>query len=88
MAARRYVVVLERTPSNWGAYAPDVWGCIATGKSREEALNNIKEALEFHFEGMHVDGESIPLPGTWTAEVEIEVPELSTQDTLARLETR
>jgi predicted RNase H-like HicB family nuclease len=75
MARKRYVVVLEQTPNNWCAYAPDVWGCIATGKTREETERNIREALEFHFEGMSESGEEIPAPGTWTAMVDVEVPE-------------
>jgi predicted RNase H-like HicB family nuclease len=75
MAKRRYVVVLEEGPNNWGAYVPDVWGCVSTGKTRQEAEQNIREALEFHFDSLADHNEPIPPPGTWTAEVEVEVPE-------------
>ncbi len=72
---KRYVVALEDGDGNWSAYAPDVWGCVATGKTRAETERTIREALEFHFRHLHQDGDPIPRPGTWTSEVEVEVPE-------------
>jgi predicted RNase H-like HicB family nuclease len=51
-----------------------VWGCITTGKSREEVERNIVEALAGHFAVMRDSGEAIPAPGTWTSEVEVDVP--------------
>jgi predicted RNase H-like HicB family nuclease len=66
---------VEEGPNNWSAYVPDVWGCITTGKTREEVERNIVEALTGHFAVMHESGETIPPPGTWTAEVEVEVPD-------------
>ena len=75
MAKRRYVVVLEEGPNNWGASVPDVWGCVSTGKTREEAERNIREALAFHFESLRDHNEPIPAPGTWTTEVEVELPD-------------
>ncbi len=89
MARKQYVVVLEEGPNNWSAYVPDVWGCVATGKTREEVTRNIQEALEFHFEGLHEDGDPIPAPGTWTAVVEVEVPcETSAVGASHQVETR
>ena len=58
----RYAVVFEQTPNNYGAYAPDVPGCISTGKTWEEMQEMIREALAFHIEGMVEDGEPIPEP--------------------------
>jgi predicted RNase H-like HicB family nuclease len=57
-----YVVILEEGPKSWGAYVPDLPGCVAVGETREEALAMIREAIEFHLEGMKQDGQSIPTP--------------------------
>ena len=67
-AAMKYTVVIEKTPNNYAAYVPDLPGCVATGKTREELLEQIREAIEFHIEGMLEDGEPVPEPQT-TAEV-------------------
>ena len=58
----RYAVVFEQTPNNYGAYAPDVRGCVSTGSTWEEIQANIREALAFHIEGMAENGETIPEP--------------------------
>jgi predicted RNase H-like HicB family nuclease len=68
----RYTVVLEQAPNNWAAYVPDLPGCITTGATREETLANIREAIALHLESMAEDGDPIPTPGTWVAEVEID----------------
>ena len=47
-----YTVILEKGESSYGAFVPDLRGCIAAGESKEEALNLIKEAIEFHIEGL------------------------------------
>ena len=57
-----YAVVFEQTPNNYGAYVPDVPGCISTGKTWDEMLAMIREALVFHLEAMLVDGEPLPEP--------------------------
>lgn len=57
-----YVVILESGPENWSAYVPDLPGCVSTGTSREDVLKNIREAIEFHIEGMKEDGDPIPPP--------------------------
>lgn len=61
---KEYAVVLERGENNWSAYVPDLPGCIATGKTREETLAMIREAVAFHIEGMRLHGEPIPEPTT------------------------
>ena len=58
----KYAVVFEQTPNNYGAYAPDVPGCVSTGKTWDEIRANIREALSFHIEGMVQNGEPIPEP--------------------------
>lgn len=51
----RYAVVIEKAESNYSAYVPDLPGCIATGATVEEAESQIREAIEFHLEGMRED---------------------------------
>ncbi len=64
----RYLVVVERGPTSFGAYVPDLPGCIAVGETREEVLASIHEAIEFHLVGLKEDGQPIP-PPTSTGEV-------------------
>jgi predicted RNase H-like HicB family nuclease len=71
---RRYAVIVEKGITGFGAYAPDVPGCIATGETSEEALRQFKEALEFHLEGLLEDGEDIPPPASTWAWVELDGP--------------
>jgi predicted RNase H-like HicB family nuclease len=58
----RYAIVVEKTVNNYSAYAPDLPGCVATGHTIEEAEREIREAIEFHIEGMVEDGLPIPQP--------------------------
>lgn len=67
----RYLVVVERGPSSYGAYVPDLPGCIAVGESREEVLASIHEAIEFHLEGLREDGQPIPPPRSSSELVEV-----------------
>ena len=67
----RYSVVYERSLRNWSAYVPDLPGCIATGKTREELERRIREAIEMHLEGMRAEGLPIPEPTTETGAVEV-----------------
>ncbi len=57
-----YAVVFEQTPNNYGAYVPDVPGCISTGQTWDEMQAMIREALVFHIEGLLEDGEPLPAP--------------------------
>ncbi|WP_333158391.1 type II toxin-antitoxin system HicB family antitoxin [Microcoleus sp. AT3-A2] len=60
----RYAIVIEKTPHNYSAYAPDLPGCAATGATLAEVQQQIKEAIEFHLEGLRKDGLLIPQPTT------------------------
>jgi predicted RNase H-like HicB family nuclease len=60
----QYLVVIERGPSSYGAYVPDLPGCVAVGQTREEVETLIHEAIEFHIEGMREDGQPIPEPSS------------------------
>ena len=66
----KYTVVIERTPNNYAAYVPDLPGCVATASSRHEVLKEIQEAIEFHIEGMRLDGDTVPEPQTTAAVVD------------------
>ena len=66
-----YVVVYEQTGNGWSAYVPDLPGCVAAGKTREETESLIREAILFHLEGLRESNEAIPEPGTWTKMVEV-----------------
>lgn len=59
---KQYTVIFERGPRNWSAYVPDLPGCIATASTRAELEPLIREAIEFHVEGMRLHGEPIPEP--------------------------
>src|ERR1700737_628195 len=59
---KRYIVVIEKAQNNYSGYSPDVLGCIATGGTVEETLQNFKKALEFHLEGTVDAGQEIPHP--------------------------
>lgn len=67
----QYVVILEEGPDSWGAYVPDLPGCIAAGETREEVLMLIREGIEFHLEGMKESGDPIPQPHTHTEIVQV-----------------
>jgi len=56
----RFLVVIEKANGNYSAYSPDLPGCVATGKTREEAEKNMYEAIEMHLKGLIEDGLPIP----------------------------
>lgn len=57
---RTYRIITEATETNYSAYSPDVWGCVSTGKTVPETLQNMMEALQFHLETMVEKGEPLP----------------------------
>ncbi len=59
---KEYLVIIEKGPTSYGAYVPDLPGCIAVGKTHKEVAQLIEQAIEFHIEGMKEDGEPIPEP--------------------------
>ena len=59
---KEYLVVYEHEGNSWSAYVPDLPGCVAAGDSREEVARLIKEAIEFHIEGMRQGGLPVPEP--------------------------
>ena len=67
----RYLVVVEKGPSSFGAHVPDLPGCVAVGGTKEEVLSLIREAIEFHLEGMREDRTPIPQPTSQVEYVEV-----------------
>jgi predicted RNase H-like HicB family nuclease len=59
---RKYLVIYERSATGWGAYLPDLPGCVATGSTREIVERRIQEAVTAHIKGMRDDGLPIPEP--------------------------
>jgi len=51
----RYLIVIERAEANYSAYSPELPGCVATGKTRKEVEEQMRDAIEFHLEGMEED---------------------------------
>ena len=69
----RYVVVIEQGNDGFGAYVPDLPGCVAVADTLAEVESMIQEAIEFHLEGMQEDGLPIPPPTTRVSYVEARV---------------
>ena len=72
---KKYAIAIYKANGNYSAHVLDVDGCIATGDTVEETVANMREALEFHFEGMAEDGEAIPEPEVIIEYVDVEVPQ-------------
>jgi predicted RNase H-like HicB family nuclease len=59
---KTYTVILERGPKSWSAYVPDLPGCVAAAKTRAQTERLIREAIEFHIQGLRADGDPVPEP--------------------------
>ena len=68
---KRCLVVVERTQTGYSAYSPDLPGCISTGPTRSEVEANMREAIEFHIEGMRLEGLPVPEPSSESAYVDV-----------------
>jgi predicted RNase H-like HicB family nuclease len=62
IAVMEYLVIYEKGPTSWGAYVPDLPGCVAAGKTQEEVRELIEGAVDLHLRGMREDGDPIPEP--------------------------
>jgi len=67
----RYVVIVEQGEKSFGAYVPDLPGCVAVGETKEEALRLIREAIELHLEEMREEGLPVPEPSSSSEYVEV-----------------
>jgi predicted RNase H-like HicB family nuclease len=66
----RYAVVIEKADGNYSAYVPDLPGCVATGGSVVEVEGEIRNAIQFHIDGLKADGQPVPLPSSIAEYVE------------------
>ncbi|MBK8953954.1 MAG: type II toxin-antitoxin system HicB family antitoxin [Saprospiraceae bacterium] len=61
----QYTIIIQKTPDHgFGAYVPDLPGCIGMGASKKEVIENIREAISFHLEGLKAEGLEIPEPSS------------------------
>ncbi|WP_416676751.1 type II toxin-antitoxin system HicB family antitoxin [Egbenema bharatensis] len=67
----QYLIVIEKTETGYSAYSPDLPGCVSTGATREAVEQNMREAVEFHLDGLKLEGLEIPQPTTSSAYVEV-----------------
>jgi predicted RNase H-like HicB family nuclease len=67
----RYAIVIERSENGFGAYVPDLPGCVAAGETLPETEQLIREAIEFHLEGLREDGLVTPTPSAVAQYVEV-----------------
>jgi predicted RNase H-like HicB family nuclease len=69
----KYTVIIEKGNNTFGAYVPDLPGCVAVADSEEEVKRLIREAIDFHIEGMKLDSKRIPKSRSKSFELEISV---------------
>lgn len=67
----QYVIIIEKGNTGYGAYVPDLPGCVAVAKTKDEVTKLIKEAMEFHIEGLREDGLPIPEPSSSSEYIEV-----------------
>ncbi len=67
----RYLIIIEPTSTGYSAYSPDLDGCVATGATREQVEAQMREAIEFHIDGMRQDGHPVPAPRSYSTYVDI-----------------
>ena len=58
----RYLMIIEATATGYSAYSPDLPGCVATGRTRQEVEREMRDAIEFYIEGLRLAGERVPAP--------------------------
>ena len=67
----KYLIVIEKSETGFSAYSPDLPGCVSTGTTIEDTENNVREAIEFHIEGLRKEGYEIPRPSSRSTYVEV-----------------
>jgi predicted RNase H-like HicB family nuclease len=69
---KKFLIIVEETGTGYSTYSPDVPGCVSTGRTRQEVEQNMREAIEFHLEGLRLEG--LPTPEMHTYSTYVEVP--------------
>lgn len=67
----KYLVIVEETETGFSAYSPDLTGCVATGKTREDVEQTMQEAIQFHLDGLKEDGTFTPTPHSYSTYCEV-----------------
>ncbi len=68
---KKYLVIIEETATGYSASSPDVEGCVSTGQTRQEVEKNTQEAIEYHLDGMRLEGLHPPQPHSYSTYVEV-----------------
>jgi len=68
---KTFLIVIEKTSTGFSAYSPDVPGCIATARSKKAVENRIREAIQFHLEGLKQEGEKLPKASSSSVYVDV-----------------
>lgn len=69
----QYLIIIEKTETGYSAYSPDLDGCVATGPTKDEVEQNMREAIEVHIEGMRHEGYPVPPPSSYSTYVDVPV---------------
>ena len=68
---KRYLIVIEQTENGYSTYSPNLPGCVSTGKTREDAERNMREAIELHIDGLREEGYAVPDPQASSSYIEL-----------------
>ena len=68
---KKYLIVFEKTGDGYSAYSPDLPGCVSTGGTQAEVEAGIREAIEFHLDGLRQEGYLVPEPHAYSTYVEV-----------------
>jgi len=66
-----YVVIVEQGDTSFGAYVPDLPGCVAVGETRDDAMRLLREAIEMHIESLRENGEPVPPPHSFVEKIAV-----------------
>jgi predicted RNase H-like HicB family nuclease len=69
----QYLIVIEKTETGYSAYSPDLDGCVTTGSTKDEVERNMREAIEFHVEGLRHEGYNVPPPSSYSTYIDVPV---------------
>jgi predicted RNase H-like HicB family nuclease len=70
----RFLVIIEEGSQSYGAYSPDLPGCVAVGDTEEEVKENMRQAIAMHVQGMMEDNEAVPVPHSTASYMEVSLP--------------
>jgi predicted RNase H-like HicB family nuclease len=67
----KYLIVIEKTGTGYSAYSPDLNGCVATGSTRVEVEQAMRDAIGFHLDGLRLEGRPVPVPHAYSTYVDV-----------------